>query len=242
MTELIQVLGNGYVRLVDWMGSDLSVVNAARASFAKEAKEMRDSDAKLIQFLAKHGHTSPFRHAFATFEIKAPLMVARQWWKYVVGADHTMEAWNEASRRYITMEPEFYIPSEWRSCPEDKKQGSGGPMDSASTTALSYQLNILLKSCLKLYEGALAAGVAPEQARLFLPAYGMHTVWRWSSSIQAICHFLNQRVAHDAQWEIQQCALAVGKLIQPKFPVCISSLTEFSQDLADHLTFSSIET
>jgi len=101
------------------MGSDLSVVNAARASFGKEVTELGTKDARLIDFLARENHMSPFRHAFITFEFKAPLMVARQHWKYVVGSDHTMDSWNESSRRYVTMEPEFYYPSaeEWRLAP-----------------------------------------------------------------------------------------------------------------------------
>src|SRR5690242_11461812 len=114
--DTLNVLDHGYVRLVDVMGTDLSVVNAARASFAKESKEFSQSDARLVSFLAKNGHMSPFRHAFATFEIKAPFMVVRQHWKYVVGSDHTMDAWNESSRRYVTEDVEFYIPrpDEWR--------------------------------------------------------------------------------------------------------------------------------
>jgi thymidylate synthase (FAD) len=228
--NIVPVLGNGYVRLVDKMGSDLSVVNAARASFSKEAQEMGNKDVKLIQFLAKHGHSSPFRHAFVTFEIKAPLMVARQWWKYVVGSDHTMESWNEASRRYVTMDPEFYIPTEWRSAPEDKKQGSGGPMDGARSAALSFELHNHTKAGVELYERALGAGVAPEMARLFLAANGMHTVWRWSASVQAICHFLNQRLADDAQYELQLYARAVAPLFGPLFPICVEALTNYRPD------------
>ncbi|HYF47656.1 MAG TPA: FAD-dependent thymidylate synthase, partial [Acidimicrobiales bacterium] len=122
----IDVLNAGYVRLVDRMGSDLSVANAARVSFAKESAWIEDDDGefvrrvlaekdrRLIRFLARNGHTSPFRHAFATLEVKAPLFVARQWWKYVVGSDHTMDGWNEVSRRYVEDEPEFYVPREWR--------------------------------------------------------------------------------------------------------------------------------
>lgn len=111
------------------MGTDLSVVNAARASFAKESEELSSKDARLIDFLIRENHMSPFRHAFMTFEIKAPLMVARQHWKYVVGSDHTMDSWNESSRRYITMEPEFYIPeaNQWRMAPEDKNRALEGP-------------------------------------------------------------------------------------------------------------------
>src|SRR5690625_5071724 len=109
------------------MGSDLTVANAARVSYDKESTELNEKDRRLIRFLAREDHTSPFRHAIAQFEVYAPLMVARQWWKYVVGSDHTMDAWNESSRRYVTEERVFYVPAadEWRSAPEMSKQGSG---------------------------------------------------------------------------------------------------------------------
>lgn len=111
--SFVKVLDEGYVRLVDHMGSDLTVVNAARVSYAKESSQLSERDIKLIKFLAGEGHTSPFRHAIAQFEVYAPLMVARQWWKYVVGSAHyegtgdSLDAWNESSRRYITEEPVF---------------------------------------------------------------------------------------------------------------------------------------
>ena len=222
----IEVLGNGYVRLVDCMGTDLSVVNAARASFAKESKELSPQDARLIDFLIRENHMSPFRHAFITFEIKAPLMVARQHWKYVVGSDHTMDSWNESSRRYITMEPEFYVPepNQWRMAPEDKKQGSGGPIGPWQGALLTDELKNLIKQGEALYNMAIQQGVAPEQARLFLPAYGMHVVYRWSCSLQSVCLFLTQRLAEDSQVEIQEYAKAVHALAKEKFPITIGRL------------------
>ena len=226
--KLITVLNNGYVRLVDVMGSDLSVVNAARASFAKESKEMTVNDGRLLDFLVRENHMSPFRHAFMTFEMKAPLMVARQHWKYVVGADHTMDSWNESSRRYITMDPEFYIPTndQWRLAPDNKKQGSGGPIDPWTGSLLTQQLQDYISQGQALYSMAMENGVAAEQARLFLPAYGMHVVYRWSASLQSVALFLNQRLAEDSQKEIQEYARAVYSLIVDKFPVCIELLTK----------------
>jgi len=225
--SIIKVLDKGYVRLVDVMGSDLSVANAARASFAKESTEMTSGDARLIDFLARENHMSPFRHAFMTFEFKAPLMVARQHWKYVVGADHTMDSWNESSRRYITMEPEFYIPNneEWRLAPDNKKQGSGGPIDPWTGSLLTQQLEDYIQQGEALYNMAMENGVAAEQARLFLPAYGMYVVYRWSCSLQSVALFLNQRLEEDAQREIQEYAKAVKELIIDKFPVSIPLLT-----------------
>lgn len=228
MTEInkIDVLGNGYVRLVDHMGSDLSVVNAARASFAKESKELDTRDARLIDYLARENHMSPFRHAFMTFEFKAPLMVARQHWKYVVGSDHTMDSWNESSRRYITMEPEFYIPQndEWRLAPEDKKQGSQGLADPFNGTVLSVELKRYIEQGEALYNMAMENGIAPEQARLFLPAYAMHVVYRWSCSLQSACLFLVQRLEEQSQEEIRVYAEATLELIKDIYPVSIKSL------------------
>lgn len=224
--NLINVLNNGYVRLVDYMGSDLSVVNAARASFAKESHEFSTQDARLIDYLARENHMSPFRHAFMTFEFKAPLMVARQHWKYVVGSDHTMDSWNESSRRYVTMEPEFYIPSsdEWRLAPEDKKQGSNGLADPFYGTVLSQELEEYIEKGQALYNLAMENGIAPEQARLFLPAYAMHVVYRWSCSLQSVCLFLVQRLEDQAQEEIRKYAEAVLHLIKDIYPVSIQSL------------------
>jgi thymidylate synthase (FAD) len=228
--KLIEVFDKGYVRLVDVMGTDMSVVNAARASFAKESGQMTTEDARLINFLARENHMSPFRHAFATFEFKAPLFVARQHWKYVVGSDHTMDSWNESSRRYITIEPEFYVPKseKWRLAPDNKKQGSGGPIDPWTGALLSEELRKFIDQGEALYSMALNNGVAPEQARLFLPAYGMYLIYRWSCSLQSIALFLNQRLAADAQHEITEYAKAVYQLIQPKFPVSITCLVNAS--------------
>ncbi|EGL82712.1 thymidylate synthase, flavin-dependent [Caldalkalibacillus thermarum TA2.A1] len=225
--EKIDVLDKGYVRLVDVMGDDLRVVNAARVSYAKESKQLSDKDIRLIKFLAREGHTSPFRHAMLSFEIYAPLMIARQWWKYVVGSDHVMDAWNEASRRYITMEPEWYIPDEnaWRSKPDHSKQGSGEPVDRAIGREATQRLKRQLEEGLKDYEWALEAGIAPEQARLLLPsAYGMYTPWYWTASLQSVAHMLNQRLAHDAQAEFQAYARAVYELVKPYFEHSLAEL------------------
>lgn len=224
---MIKVLDKGYVRLVAAYGSDLEIANAARASFAKESKEFDEKDERLIKFLGARHEGSPFRHVFASFEIKAPIFVARQWWKYVVGSDHTMEtAWNEASRRYVTMEPEFYIPknTEWRSTPVNKKQGSGEPLKMEAGNYFTKTLNEVTREAVDNYEMAMDSGVAAEQARLFLPAYSMYTIWRWTASLQGIGHFLKERLEEKAQFEIQSYAQAVYELVEPHFPVAISAL------------------
>lgn len=236
MNEMINVLDKGYVRLVNVMGSDLSVANSARVSYDKESTELSEKDARLIRFLAREGHTSPFRHATLQFEMYAPLMVARQHWKYVVGSDHTMDAWNESSRRYVTEEPTFYIPQaiEWRSAPDNSKQGSGKPIDVINEEngypdidAGSYYTDALMAYIdkgLELYDSAMGAGICAEQARLFLPAYGMYVRYYWTASLQSVAHFLQQRLAHDSQVEIQEYAKVVKTLAEPHFPVSIAEL------------------
>lgn len=224
-----KVLDKGYVRCVDVMGSDLSVVNAARVSYNKATDQMREEDEKLIAYLAKHGHTSPFRHASIQFEIYAPLMVARQWWKYIIGSAHQdpFTAWNESSRRYVTEEIEFYMPSDdqWRSKPENSKQGSGLPLDQKIGAEACEKLLNQINEGMKNYDWAIENGIATEQARLFLPsAYGLMVRWYWTTSLQGVAHFLNQRTDAHAQFEIQEYANAVEILASEKFPIALKAL------------------
>lgn len=223
---MLSVLDKGYVILHDVMGSDHTVANAARVSYDKRTDEMTDGDRRLIDFLAREGHTSPFRHTTLQFEVYAPLMVARQHWKYVVGSDHTMDAWNESSRRYITEEPAFYVPdpSEWRSKPESSKQGSGANLSVDKGERWTYELEQFIDFGERLYSEAMGEGVAPEQARLFLPAYGMYVRYYWTASLQSVAHFLAQRLEHDSQYEIQEYAKAVAKLTREKFPYALDAL------------------
>jgi thymidylate synthase (FAD) len=218
----ISVLDKGYVRLVDTLGTDLSVVNAARVSYDKEVEEFSQRDSKLLEFLIRENHTSPFRHAALTFEVYAPLFVARQWWKYAVGSTHIddQNGWNESSRRYITEDEEFYVPSasSWRSKPENSKQGSGEPIHFSLGYHYTNKLNELIDQSVELYHEAMNDNVAPEIARLFLPAYGMYVRWRWTVSLQGVMTFLDQRLEHDAQKEIQDYALAVKDLAHGAFP------------------------
>jgi thymidylate synthase (FAD) len=218
----IGVLDKGYVRLVDTLGTDISVVNAARVSYDKEVNEFSQRDSKLLEFLIRENHTSPFRHAALTFEVYAPLFVARQWWKYAVGSTHIddQNGWNESSRRYITEDEEFYVPSasSWRSKPENSKQGSGEPIHFSLGYHYTNKLNEVIDQSVVLYHEAMKDNVAPEIARLFLPAYGMYVRWRWTVSLQGVMTFLDQRLEHDAQKEIQDYALAVKDLAHGAFP------------------------
>lgn len=228
--EPVNVLDEGYVRLVDVLGDDLSVVNAARVSYDKESTDFSEKDAKLINFLLREKHTSPFRHAALTFEVYAPLFVARQWWKYAVASSHVddQNGWNESSRRYITEEEKFYIPlpNEWRSKPANSKQGSGEPVDEKIGEKHFSRLCEAVVLGLDNYHQALEDGIAPEIARLFLPAYGMYVRWRWTVSLQGVLTFLDQRLEHDAQYEIQKYAEAVLSLTKDAFPQTIAALYE----------------
>jgi thymidylate synthase (FAD) len=235
----IDVLDHGYVRYVKHFGDDLDVINSAKVSYAKETDSFEEKEARLLAFLAREEHTSVFRHSAITFEAYAPLMVARQWWKYAVASSHVDDqlGWNESSRRYITEEPTFYVPrrNEWRSAPENSKQGSGAPLPSLTDeewmdagllddTYGNVWTRLLQKHCrdsLALYDRALAAGICAEQARLFLPAYGMYVRWRWTASLGAVIHFLHQRLEHDAQKEIQLFSQAVRDLTAVHFPVTV---------------------
>lgn len=208
------------------MGDDRTIANAARVSFDKRTEDLDEKDERLIAFLAREGHDSPFRHASLQFEVYAPLMIARQWFKYIVGSDHTMDAWNESSRRYISENEEFYIPkaNEWRSYPDDVKQGSGEPFSEAIGKAWSRVLTKHIENGEALYKDALNRGIAPEQARLFLPAYGMYVRWYWTASLQSVAHLIRQRTADDAQYEFRLYAEAVKELTIEKFPVGLDAI------------------
>ena len=227
------VLDHGHVDLVDYMGSDLSVVNAARVSFNKESswqsdpnwtgfnkKELSERDAKLIRYLAKHNHFTPFCHAQISLRIKCPIFVRAQLGKHQIGL-----VMNEVSRRYVTYEPEIYTPL-WRSSPTNgAKQGSSGPIEDMDTCIkLRQEYDGVAKECLDLYNKLLADGVAPEQARSILPQ-GTYTEFVWTGSLYAFARVYNLRIDAHAQWEIQEYAKAIDKLIAPLFPVSWQTLT-----------------
>ena len=224
----INCLDKGYIRLVDVMGNDNTVTNAARVSFDKESDKYTDEqNDRLIDFLAREGHDSPFRHAVMQFEVYAPMMVVRQWEKYLIGSNNSeFGARNESSRRYITEDEEFYIPSanEWRSYPKNVKQGSGEPIDEKEGKLYTLVLNQYIDKGVSLYEEALEHGVAPEQARLFLPAYGLYVRFRWTATLQTVAHLIKQRTAKDAQYEFRVYAEAIKEIAMDKFPVSLGAL------------------
>ena len=225
----IDVLDNGHVHLVDHMGSDLTVVNSARVSFANESEwveddgdewVLSDKDEKLVRYLAKHNHWTPFAHPQITFCVKAPIPIRVQFFKHKQGFVE-----NEISRRYVTFEPEFYKPK-WRGKPEgNAKQGSDKFIEDKVTKSIADMLyGRAVHQSLKSYNSLIDRGIAPEQARFVLPQ-GMYTEWYWTGSLAAYARFYKQRIDKNAQWEVQQYADAIGKIIEPLFPVSWKCLT-----------------
>lgn len=206
------------VELIDTMGTDLTVVNAARVSYSK-TKDAFDvvKDEKLIQYLAKHNHWSPFAHASLQFRIKAPIFVARQLVKHQVGL-----AWNEVSRRYVDFPPELYKPETWRGRPKNSKQGSDGEIKLDQT--IEYSMESAMESCLITYNTLLEKGVAPEQARMVLPQ-SMMTEWYWSGTLYAFSRICNLRCKPDTQKETRDVADEINKLCDSKFPRSWKALT-----------------
>ena len=213
------------VTYIDHMGSDLSVVNAARVSFGKksdwlprvhngEAKALSAKDCRLIEYLARHNHKSPFNHTFTTFHVKAPVFVARQLVK------HEYMPWNEISRRYVDEEPELYEAPIWRGRSADKKQGSYGEVES-NANVLYYNKNALM-----MYKQLLDEGVAPEQARMVLPQ-SMMTEWYWSGTVFSFAKMCSLRCKDDTQAETRVVADAIDEEMENLYPMSWESLREY---------------
>ena len=210
----------GSVELIDSMGDDLMVVNAARVSFHKESKVLTSGDAKLIAYLAKHEHMSPFFHPQIQFRIKMPIFVAREWYRHQIGFSR-----NEVSRRYVDSTPDCWIPSpdELRERDPKLKQGSKEtPVESAA--ALREKIDDVSAQCLQLYADLLDQGVAPEIARTVLPQ-SMYTEFIETGSLAAYARLYKLRTSPDAQREIQAYANAIGELLSSKFPFSWAALT-----------------
>ena len=237
----MKILNAGHVELVDSMGSDLTVCNAARVSFSKDTEweideeavaRLRESgssyhpedvqklgerDAKLLKYLAKHQHWTPFAHPQITLRVKAPVSIRTQMFKHKQGFVE-----NEISRRYVSFEPEFYTP-QWRGKPTDgAKQGSDDFIEIKPEIQKTF--DNMLEGCMRTYNDLLEAGVAPEQARFMLPQ-GMYTEWYWTGSLAAYARFYKQRIDTHAQYEVREYAKAIGVLISRLFPVSWKCLT-----------------
>ena len=218
-TKWVAPDGIGFIELLDTFGSDLTVVNAARVSFAKEATEMKAADEKLISYLAEHGHVSPFFHPQARFRIKMPIFVAREWYRHQIGF-----ARNEVSRRYVDTVPECWTPapSELRERDPKAKQGSKpGAVD--SSPALHESIREFNEGAIYMYQKLLGENVAPEIARTVLPQ-SMYTEFIETGSLAAYARLCALRLGTDAQVEIRGYAGGLSSLLEPRFPVCWSAL------------------
>lgn len=214
--------------LIDVMGNDLSIVKAARVSFANEDDENRTDmeNAKLIRYLAKHNHWTPFAHVQLTLRMRAPVPIRTQCFKHKSGFVE-----NEESRRYIKSTPTFFIPEQFRKSCENKKQGSGEDFNQHDNALMQKFYQDHFDESLENYEQALRDGVCEEQARFLLPQ-GAEVNWYWTGSLAAFARFFNQRTDSHAQFEIQELAREVGDIIAPLFPIAWQELT--SKYLKEH--------
>lgn len=207
-----------YAELIDSMGNDLTVVNAARVSFAKEVSEFSERDTNLISYLARHNHWTPFSHVTATFRVQAPIFVARQLFKHKQGLTE-----NEVSRRYVSEDPLFHAPEEWRGAPANAKQGSTGVVDDQGYCN-AYHEDVIRASTAAYYH-LLKKGVAPEQARMVLPQ-SMMTEWFWTGSLAAFARVCTLRISKDAQPESGVIARDIYRQMSGVAPVSWAVLTE----------------
>lgn len=224
---MVSVLDKGFVELVDFMGGDRRVVEAARVSFDKETLEMGDRETKLITYMMHHRHGSPFEHSYFTFHVKAPLFVVREWQRHRIGS------FNEMSGRYVEFEPEFYLPqgedilsAPWRIPAQNNKQGSvqsnyphywQRDMEIAYRDGLTYSWNA--------YQYLLEKGVAKEMARMVLPL-SLYTQFYWTVNARSLMNFLNLRTGDNAQWEIRQYAWAIMEDFREKMPISYQAWIE----------------
>lgn len=221
--------GKSSLCLIDSMGNSLSVVNDARQSFDSESITWTERDGKLLRYLAKHHHTSPFRGVVFKWAIKAPLFVARQWWKHTVASTFVDDqlGWNEKSFRYCAAdEAEFYIPLEFLQQSEDNRQASAGPLAGTSQALALAQYAQAVEACKQAYAGLLLIGVSKEQARAILPS-ALYTQFTWTCSLQTLLHYISLRInSKSAQYEISAYASALFELGRPVAPEAFDAFAE----------------
>lgn len=218
-TNPIQVLDKGFVRLVEFMGGDQGVVDAARVSYGGKSKG-EEQDRKLINYLLQHSHLTPFEHALFKFHVACPIFVARQWFR------HRFASYNEVSFRYTEVKDEFYIPARWRAQDKKNKQGSvsSAELDQAALTeAFTRQMDAALQT----YRQMIGSGVAREMARMVLPV-NLYTEFYWTVNARSLINYLSLRADTHAQWEIQQYAEALASVFAEKMPWTWEAFLNFS--------------
>ena len=207
---IFEVLDKGFIELVDVMGSDLRAVEAARVSFQKGLTN-EERDRKLIDYLMENGHESPFEHIVFTFRIKAPMFVARQWFR------HRISSFNEISGRYSVIKHEFYYPQKRRKQDKINKQGSLFGLNHEKESVSIEMIKSQTESCYETYEALLSKGVAREMARMVLPL-NIYTQWYWTINVRSLMNFLNLRADSHAQYEIQEYAKIIAEIFRQEFP------------------------
>ena len=231
----INVLDKGYVRLIDWLGDDQRIVEAARVSYKSPSKG-KEADDKLLVYLHKNAHTSPFEHVNVSFDIKMPIFVMRQFIR------HRTFSVNEQSARYSEMEPEFYIPKTWRKQDTKNKQGSidegdwnpilfhsdVGDDDLNATRYFEIQCNNMYR----MYKDMLKAGIAKEMARMVLPV-NLYTEFYVNCDLHNLMHFLDLRMDSHAQWEIQQYANAIYEIVKKLYPVTMGAFDKYKWKMVE---------
>lgn len=223
--------GISSLRLLDYMGSSIDIVNDARQSFDAESPEFTPRDQKLLNYLVKHKHTSPFRGVVFKWQVKAPLFVARQWWKHVIGGTYANDqlGWNEKSFRYcVADDEEFYMPNTFRQQSKNNKQASSGPLNGRGQGVAEAAYSDALLVMKDAYKTLLAAGVSKEQARGILPTCH-YTSFVWTCSLQALLHFLSLRLPEDSQWEIRAYADHMAEIAEPIVPEAFDAFYENGQ-------------
>ena len=225
--------GKSRIELINSMGNDLSIVNDARASFEKSSAELNDKDIKLINYLIKHQHTSPFRGVVFKFKVKAPLYICRQWWKHVIASNHNDEqlGWNEKSFRYVAIADhnEFYIPPTFRKQSKNNKQATIGSLEEDVNQQAIAIYQEQCENSYQAYSKLLELGVGREQARgVLIPS--VYTSWVWTVSLQALLNFISLRLGAGAQSEIGAYAQAIVELIKPIVPVSMEAWSKYSSN------------
>lgn len=223
-----KILDKGFIELLATLGTDLTVVNAARVSFGKRKEKFDEKDKKLIKYLIEHKHYSPFRHVMVQFHLKAPEFVMRQWYKHVVGIETTSSyptkdhGWNEISGRYVKYAvDDIYVPKVWRKQSEDNKQASKGFLTGHDRKRAIAEFKKTINQIQHGYDVLLALGVAKEEARILLPL-NIYTEVYWTASFQAIMNFIELRNNDHAQWEIREYAQALEDIMLKEFPIITS--------------------
>lgn len=218
--------GHSLVRLVDTMGNSLSIINDARQSFDKEATEWSEGESKLLNYLAREKHTSPFRGVVFKWNIRCPLFIARQWWKHTVASTYVDDqlGWNEKSFRYCSAEEaRFYVPHQFAKQSISNRQASDGVLEGRAQLVCSHNYDQAIKACKEAYEQMILAGCSKEQARAVLPA-ALYTSFTWTCSLQALFHFISLRAGKGAQLEITAYAEALFDLGYPVAPEAFDAL------------------